>query len=122
MRIKRGVAAHKRHKKILKATKGYRGLPSRTFKMARQAFFKAGEHSLMDRRKRRRTFRSLWIQRINAGVRPHGMTYSQFQHGLKLAGISLDRKILSDLATREPESFKTIVEQVKAAIPAKAAV
>ena len=112
MRIKRGVAAHKRHKKILKATKGYRGLPSRTFKMARQAFFKAGEHSLMDRRKRRRTFRSLWIQRINAACRMHDMSYSQFMARLREKNIDLNRKMLSEIAFNSPEAFTSLIKSL----------
>ncbi|MBL8686642.1 MAG: 50S ribosomal protein L20 [Alphaproteobacteria bacterium] len=121
-RVKRGVPGRARRKKVLAMAAGYRGRASEVYSVALEKVEKALRYAYRDRRNKKRDFRSLWIQRINAGVRPHGMTYSQFQHGLKLAGISLDRKILSDLATREPESFKTIVEQVKAAIPAKAAV
>lgn len=112
MRVKRGVAAHKRHKKILKATKGYRGLPSRTFKMARQAYFKAGEHSLMDRRKKRRTFRSLWIQRINAACRMHDMSYSQFMAKLHAKNIDLNRKMLSEIAFNSPEAFTSLIKSL----------
>ncbi|MBP6085189.1 50S ribosomal protein L20 [Candidatus Gracilibacteria bacterium] len=112
MRVKRGVAAHKRHKKILKATKGYRGLASKTFKMARQAFFKAGEHSMMDRRKRRRDFRSLWIQRINAACRQHDMSYSQFIGRLREKNILLNRKMISEMAFENPEVFAALVKSL----------
>ncbi len=121
-RVKRGVPGRARRKKVLAMAAGYRGRASEVYSVALEKVEKALRYAYRDRRNKKRDFRSLWIQRINAGVRAHGMTYSQFQHGLKLSGISLDRKMLSDLATREPESFKTIVEQVKAAIPAKAAV
>ncbi len=113
MRVKRGVAAHRRHKKILKSTKGYRGLSSKTFKMARQAFFKAGQHSYLDRRKKRRTFRSLWIQRINAACREQGMSYSQFMSKLRVKGIVLNRKMLSEMAFTDDASFKQLIASVK---------
>ena len=113
MRVKRGVAAHKRHKRLLKTTKGYRGLSGKTFKMARQAFFKAGQHSFLDRRKKRRTFRSLWIQRINAACREHGMSYSQFMGKLKANNIELNRKVLADLAMNHPAAFTAIVNKIK---------
>ncbi len=112
MRIKRGVSAHKRHKKILRATKGYRGLASRTFKMARQAWFKAGQHSLIDRRKRRRDFRTLWIQRINAACRMHDMSYSQFMSKLRVKNIDLNRKMLSEIAFHSPEAFTSLIKSL----------
>lgn len=112
MRVKRGVAAHKRHKKLLKTTKGYRGLSGKTFKMARQAFFKAGQHSFLDRRKKRRTFRSLWIQRINAACREHGMSYSQFMSKLRVKGIVLNRKMLSEIAFHDAGAFQNLVKSL----------
>lgn len=112
MRVKRGVAAHKRHKRLLKTTKGYRGLSSKTFKMARQSFFKAGQHSFIDRRKRRRTFRSLWIQRINAACRMNGLSYSQFMSKLRIKGIVLNRKMLSEMAFNDSAAFDTLVKSV----------
>lgn len=112
MRVKRGVAAHRRHKKILKSTKGYRGLSSKTFKMARQAFFKAGQHSFLDRRKKRRTFRSLWIQRINAACRENGMSYSVFMSKLRVKGIVLNRKMLSEMAFTDMNAFNTLIKSV----------
>ena len=118
-RVKRGVPGRARRKKVLAMAAGYRGRSSEVYSVALEKVEKALRYAYRDRRNKKRDFRSLWIQRINAGVRSHGITYSQFLHGIKLVGINLDRKILSDLATREPESFKTIVEKVKAAIPAK---
>lgn len=115
-RVKRGVVNHARHKKVLKLAKGYRGRSGTTFKAAARRVEKALSYAYRDRRNRKRTFRALWIQRINAGVREHGLTYSQFMHGISLAGIEVDRKVLSDLAVREPDSFKALVDQAQAAL------
>ncbi|MDA8232402.1 MAG: 50S ribosomal protein L20 [Magnetospirillum sp.] len=115
-RVKRGVTTHARHKKILKLAKGYRGRASTCFRVAIEKVEKALRYAYRDRRVRKRNFRSLWIQRINAGVRTHGMTYSRFMDGLKKAGIALDRKVLSDIATREPEAFKALVGKAQAAL------
>ena len=116
-RVKRGVTAHRRHKKILKKAKGYYGARSRVFRVAKQAVTKAGQYAYRDRRQRKRQFRALWIQRINAAVRAEGLTYSQFMHGTKLAGIELDRKVMADLAMNEAAAFKAIIEQAKKALP-----
>lgn len=114
--VKRGVTTHARHKKVLKAAKGYRGRRKSTIRIAMQAVEKAGQYAYRDRKVRKRQFRALWIQRINAAARLEGLTYSRFMNGLKVAGIELDRKVLADLAVREPEAFKSIAEQAKAAI------
>ncbi|MDG1727687.1 MAG: 50S ribosomal protein L20 [Emcibacteraceae bacterium] len=113
--IKRGVTSKARHKKVLNAAKGYRGRRKSTIRVAMQAVEKAGQYAYRDRKVRKRQFRALWIQRINAAARLEGLTYSRFMNGLKLAGIELDRKVLADLAVREPEAFKAIAEQAKAA-------
>ena len=115
-RVKRGVTAHARHKKVVDKAKGYYGRRKNVFRVAVQAVEKAGQYAYRDRRVRKRNFRALWIQRINAGARQHGLTYSQFMNGLKKAGIELDRKVLSDLAIREPEAFKGLVTQAQAAL------
>ena len=115
-RVKRGVAAHARHRKIIKKAKGYYGRRKNTFRTANQAVEKAGQYAYRDRRTRKRNFRALWIQRINAGVREHGLTYSRFIDGLAKAGIEVDRKVLSDLAIHEPEAFKALVAQAQAAL------
>ncbi len=115
-RVKRGVTAHARHKKVLGQAKGFRGRSKNTYRAALQRLEKSLQYAYRDRRTRKRDFRGLWIQRINAGARQYGMTYSQFMHGLKTAGIVLDRKILADLAVREPEAFKSLVEQAGAAL------
>ncbi len=115
-RVKRGVTTHARHKKIIKAAKGSRGRSKNTFRAANQRVEKDMTYAYRDRRTRKRNFRALWIQRINAGVREHGITYSQFMNGMKKAGIELDRKVLADLAAREPEAFKAVVEQAKGAL------
>ncbi|MBT6037456.1 MAG: 50S ribosomal protein L20, partial [Kordiimonadaceae bacterium] len=107
---------HARHKKVLKAAKGYRGRRKSTIRVAMQAVEKAGQYAYRDRKIRKRQFRALWIQRINAAARQEGLTYSRFMNGLNVAGIELDRKVLADLAVREPEAFKAIAEQAKAAI------
>ncbi|HPF46042.1 MAG: 50S ribosomal protein L20 [Alphaproteobacteria bacterium] len=114
--VKRGVTSKARHKKVLNAAKGYRGRRKSTIRVAMQAVEKAGQYAYRDRKVRKRQFRALWIQRINAGARLEGLTYSRFMNGLKVAGIELDRKVLADLAVREPEAFKAIAEQAKAAI------
>ena len=115
-RVKRGVTTHARHKKVLKQAKGYRGRNKNVFRAAIERVEKGLQYAYRDRRVRKRTFRALWIQRINAGVREHGLTYSQFMNGIKLAGIEIDRKVLSDLAVREPDAFKSIVEKAQAAL------
>ncbi len=115
-RVKRGVTNHARHKKVVKLAKGYRGRSKNTFKAAARRVEKALSYAYRDRRVRKRTFRALWIQRINAGVREHGLTYSQFMHGVSLAGIEVDRKVLADLAVNEPEAFTAIVDKAKAAL------
>jgi large subunit ribosomal protein L20 len=116
-RVKSGVVTHARHKKIIKAAKGYYGRRKNTFRVAAQAVDKANQYATRDRRARKRNFRALWIQRINAGVRAFDetMTYSRFINGLALAGIEVDRKVLADLAVHEPDAFGAIVTQAKAA-------
>ena len=114
-RVKRGVVNHARHKKVLKLAKGYRGRSNNTFKAAARRVEKALQYAYRDRRNRKRSFRALWIQRINAGVREHGLTYSQFMHGVSLAGIEVDRKVLADLAVQDPTAFAELVERAKAA-------
>ena len=116
-RVKRGVAAHARHKKVLKLTKGYRDRNHAVFRVALEKLEKALRYAYRDRRVRKRDFRALWIQRINAASRGHGMTYGRLINGLKRAGVVIDRKILADLAAREPDSFKALVVQAQAAIP-----
>ena len=120
-RIKRGVTTHAKHKRILEEAKGYRGRRKNTIRVARQAVEKAGQYAYRDRKAKKRSFRGLWIQRINAAVRAEGMTYGIFMHGLKLAGVELDRKILADMAMHEAALFSTIIAQAKAALPAQAA-
>jgi large subunit ribosomal protein L20 len=115
-RVKRGVTTHARHRKIIKAAKGYYGRRKNTFRVANQAVEKAGQYAYRDRRNRKRAFRSLWIQRINAGTREHGMTYGEFIHGMTQAGITLDRKVLADIATRDPSAFKTLVDTARSAL------
>jgi large subunit ribosomal protein L20 len=115
-RTKRGVTSHARHKKILKLAKGYRGRAKNNYRIALEKVEKGLRYAYRDRRAKKRNFRALWIQRINAGTREHGMTYSQFVNGLAKAGIEIDRKVLSDIATREPASFKTLVDQAQAAL------
>lgn len=115
-RVKRGVTAHRRHKKILKQAKGYYGARSRVFRVAKQAVIKAGQYAYRDRRQRKRQFRALWITRINAAARLHDLSYSRFVAGLKKAGIEIDRKVLADLAVHEKEAFGAIVEKAKAAL------
>ena len=115
-RVKRGVTTHARHKKVPDLAKGYRGRGSTAYRVAIEKVEKALRYAYRDRRNRKRDFRALWIQRINAGARQHGLTYSQFMHGVKLAGIDLDRKILSDIAIREPEAFQAIAVTAQAAL------
>ncbi|WP_203290755.1 50S ribosomal protein L20 [Maricaulis parjimensis] len=115
-RVTSGPATAKRHKKVIKAAKGYYGRRKNTFRAAVQAVEKAGQYAYRDRRAKKRNFRGLWIQRINAGAREHGMTYSVFMNGLSKAGIEVDRKVLSDIAIREPEAFKALVDQARAAL------
>ena len=115
-RVKRGVTTHARHKKIVDMAAGYRGRASTNFRIAIEKVEKGLRYAYRDRRRKKRDFRGLWIQRINAGVREHGMTYSQFIAGIKRAGIEIDRKVLSDLAIREPASFKALVEKAQAAL------
>ena len=116
-RVKRGVTSHAKHKKTLKAAKGFYGRRKNTIRIARQAVEKSGQYAYRDRKAKKRTFRALWIQRINAAVRAEGLTYGQFMHGLKLAGVELDRKVLADLAMNEGASFSAIIAQAKAALP-----
>ena len=115
-RVKRGVTTHARHRKVIKAAKGYYGRRKNTFRTAVQAVEKAGQYAYRDRRAKKRNFRALWIQRINAATREQGMTYGNFMHGLRLAGIDLDRKVLADIAVREPEAFKALVEAAQKAV------
>src|SRR2546428_3332892 len=117
-RVKRGVTTHARHKKVLELAKGYRGRGRTAYRIAIEKVEKALRYAYRDRRNKKRDFRGLWIQRINAAVREHGMTYSQFMHGVKLAGLELDRKVLSDLAIREPDAFAAVGSTVKSALHA----
>ena len=115
-RVKRGVAAHARHKKVLKLAKGYRGRASVAFRVGIEKVEKGLQYAHRDRRNKKRAFRGLWIQRINAAVREHGLTYSKFMNGILKAGIEVDRKVMADLAVREPAAFKALVEQAQAAL------
>jgi len=115
-RVKRGVTARARHKKILAEAKGYYGARSRVLRVAKQAVIKAAQYAYRDRRQRKREFRALWIARINAGARAHGISYSVFMNGLKKASIEMDRKILSDIAIHDKAAFASLVEQAKAAL------
>ena len=115
-RTKRGVTSHAKHKKVLKAVKGQWGRRKYTIRVARQAMEKAMQYAYRDRRNKKRTFKSLWIQRINAGVRAEGLTYSKFINGLNKSGIKMDRKILAEIAYDNPEAFKTIVKKAQAAL------
>ncbi len=117
-RVKRGVTAHKRHKKVLKQAKGYYGARSRVFRVAKQAVIKADQYAYRDRRQRKRQMRQLWIARINAGARLHGLSYSRMINGLKKAEIEVDRKVLADLAMDEPEAFAALAQEAKAALEA----
>jgi large subunit ribosomal protein L20 len=117
-RVKRGVTTHAKHKRILDQAKGYRGRRKNTIRVARQAVEKAGQYAYRDRKVKKRNFRALWIQRINAGTRELGLTYGRFINGLSKAGIEVDRKVLSDLAIHDPVAFGAIVEKAKAALAA----
>lgn len=117
-RVKRGVTSHARHKKVLKLAKGYRGRSSTCFRIAVQRVEKALQYAYRDRRNKKRDFRGLWIQRINAAVRMHGLTYSRFINGLSRAGIEVDRKIMADLAVNSPDAFKALVDQSQKALAA----
>lgn len=117
-RVKRSVTSRSRRKRVLKQAKGYYGARSRTFKVAKQAVIKAGQYAYRDRRVKKRNFRSLWIVRINAAARLYGLSYSQFMHGLKLANIEIDRKVLADLAMNERDTFENLADKAKAAIAA----
>jgi large subunit ribosomal protein L20 len=110
-RVKRGVTAHAKHKKVLKAAKGFYGRRKNTIRIAKQAVEKSMQYATRDRKVRKRTFRALWIQRINAAVREHGMTYGRFIDGLTKAGIEIDRKVLADLAVRDADGFKALVAE-----------
>jgi len=116
--VKRGTSTHARHKKILKLAKGYRGRSKNCYRIAIERVEKALQYAYRDRRTKKRDFRALWIQRINAATREHGLTYSRFINGLNRAGIEIDRKVLADLAVREPSAFKAIVDQVQSALAA----
>ena len=116
-RVKRGVTSHAKHKKVLKAAKGFYGRRKNTIRIAKQAVEKSMQYAYRDRKNRKRTFRALWIQRLNAAVREQGLTYSRFIDGLAKAGIEVDRKVLSDLAIHEPAAFGAIVEKARAALP-----
>jgi large subunit ribosomal protein L20 len=114
MRIKRGQAAHRRHKKYLKMAKGYRGGRSKLYRTARETVERALCYAYRDRKQRKREFRKLWIMRINAGAREHGLSYSRFMRGLNLAGVELNRKVLADMAVREKTAFAKLAEMAKA--------
>ena len=117
-RVKRGVTAHAKHKKVLKAAKGFYGRRKKTIRTAKAAVDRSMQYATRDRKVKKRNFRSLWIQRINAAVREHGLTYGRFIDGLNKAGIEIDRKVLSDIAIRDADGFKAIVEQAKSAVEA----
>lgn len=120
-RVKRGVTARAKHKKVLAKAKGYYGARSRVYRVAKQAVIKAAQYAFRDRRQRKREFRALWIIRINAAVRAHGMTYGSFMNGLKKAAIQLDRKVLADIAVHDKAAFTALVEQAKAGLGASVA-
>ncbi|MGN6422382.1 MAG: 50S ribosomal protein L20 [Asticcacaulis sp.] len=117
-RVKRGVTSHAKHKKVLKLAKGFYGRRKNTIRTAKAAVDKAGQYAYRDRRNKKRNFRSLWIQRINAAARMEGFTYSQFIHGLNVAGIDMDRKVLSDVAMNDEAGFKAIADKVRTALAA----
>ena len=119
-RVKRGVTSHAKHKKTLKAAKGFYGRRKNTIRTAKAAVDRAMQYATRDRKAKKRTFRALWIQRLNAAVREHGLVYSRFVDGLNKAGIEVDRKVLSDIAIKEPAAFAALVEKAKAALPAAA--
>jgi len=115
-RVKRGVTAHRRHKKVLKQAKGYSGARSRVYRVAKQAVTRAGQYAYRDRKQRKRLFRSLWIQRINAAARENGLSYSRFINGLKKASVEVDRKILADIAVHDQATFTALAEKAKASL------
>ena len=115
-RVKRGVVAHSKHKKILKLAKGYKGARSRVFRVAKQAVIKAGQYAYIGRKQRKRQFRALWIVRINAAARNHGLSYSNLINGMNKANIDIDRKVLSDMAINDPAAFEVVVSQAKSAL------
>jgi large subunit ribosomal protein L20 len=115
-RVKRGVTSHAKHKKTFKAAKGYYGRRKNTIRIAKQAVEKANQYAYRDRKNRKRSFRALWIQRINAATRAEGMTYGRFIDGLGKAGVEVNRKVLADIAVREPATFKALVDQARAAL------
>ena len=117
-RVKRGVTSHAKHKKVLDQAKGFYGRRKNTIRIAKQAVEKSMQYAYRDRKNRKRSFRALWIQRLNAAAREHGLTYSRLIDGLAKAGVEVDRKVLSDIGIREPEAFAAIVAQAKAALPA----
>jgi large subunit ribosomal protein L20 len=117
-RVKRGVTAHAKHKKVLNKAKGYYGRRKNTIRVAKQAVEKAMQYAYRDRKVKKRNFRALWIQRINAAAREHGLTYGRFIHGLSVAGIEIDRKVLADLAVKDTAGFKALVDQAQAAVKA----
>ncbi len=116
-RVKGGVTSHAKHKKVLEAAKGFYGRRKNTIRIAKQAVEKSMQYAYRDRKNKKRTFRALWIQRLNAAVREHGLTYSRFIDGLAKAGVEIDRKVLSDIAIHEPTAFAAYVEKAKAALP-----
>ena len=118
-RVKRGVTSHRRHKKVLQLSKGFRNRRKNTFKLAKESVAHAGQNAYIGRKLKKRDFRGLWIIRLNAACRAQGLQYSRFIYGLELADIRIDRKMLSELAIREPEAFKTILEKVKGALPSQ---
>ena len=115
-RVKRGVTSHAKHKKVLEQAKGFSGRRKNTIRTAKAAVDRAGQYAYRDRRNKKRSFRALWIQRINAAARLEGFTYSQFIHGLDQAGVEIDRKVLSDIAGQDPVAFKAIADKVRAAL------
>jgi large subunit ribosomal protein L20 len=119
-RVKRGVTSHAKHKKILEQAKGFRGRRKNTIRAAKAAVDRSMQYAYRDRKNRKRTFRALWIQRLNAAVREAGLTYSRFIDGLNKAGVEIDRKVLSEMAIHEPDAFRAIVEKAKGALPAAA--
>ena len=120
-RVKRGVTSHAKHKKVLKAAKGFQGRRKNTIRTAKAAVDRSMQYAYRDRKNKKRTFRALWIQRLNAAVRLHDMTYSRFIDGLGKAGVEVDRKVLSEMAIHEPAAFAAYVERAKAALPQQAA-
>jgi large subunit ribosomal protein L20 len=120
-RVKRGVTAHAKHKKVLAKAKGFYGRRKNTIRTAKAAVDKANQYAYRDRKRRKRTFRSLWIQRINAAAREHGLTYGRLIDGINKAGIEIDRKVLADIAVKDPAAFGAIVSQARAALPADVA-